>query len=1166
MANQTVRGITDISLDDKYALDIDRAYMTGIEALVRLPMLQHQRDQQRGLNTAAFISGYRGSPLGGLDQAFWKAQRWLEPHNVHFQPGINEELAATAVWGSQQTNLFSGARYDGVFGMWYGKGPGVDRSMDVFKHANAAGTSKFGGVLAVAGDDHACKSSTLPHQSEHDFIAASIPVLSPSNVQEVLDLGVYGWELSRYSGCWVALKAITENMDSAISADLDASRIQVVIPEGFELPEGGVHARWPDQPMEQEARLNRYKIYAAREFARVNGLNKVVLDSPKARLGIITSGKAYLDVMQALEDMGISAAVAAEIGLRVYKVGMPWPLEPQATHDFADGLEEILVVEEKRSIIEDQLTGQLYNYPVAARPKVIGEFDERGNELLSNLGELTPAKVAVAIASRIRRFFASEVMEQRIRWIESKELSLARPADVAERVPHFCSGCPHNRSTQLPEGSRALGGIGCHYMATWMPDRPTLTFTQMGGEGATWIGQAPFTDTKHVFQNLGDGTYFHSGILAVRAAVASGVNITYKILYNDAVAMTGGQPIDGSLSIPDLLRQLQGEGVRRIALVSDEPGQWRGHVPVIGGLSIHHRDEMDALQRDFREISGATVIVYQQTCAAEMRRRRKKGITEDPAKRLFINDAVCEGCGDCSVKSNCLSIVPKETELGRKRQIDQSACNKDYSCNRGFCPSFVTVTGGGLRKPRRVETAQMVFDPLPEPQLPDLSERPWNTVVTGVGGTGVLTITSLVAMAAHLEGKGCATMNQTGLAQKFGAVVSHVRVAKVQDDIMAVRIPAGEADLLLGCDLVVTTTYEAMAKAAHGRTHAVVNDAEVPTASFILNPDARFPTSTMKQRVLEEVGDSDCHFLDSSRIATTLMGDSIASNLFLLGYAWQRGLVPVSAAALERAIELNAVAVDFNKQAFLYGRRYANRPDQVLALLPESVAIAQLGTAELIEDRAARLVDYQDTRYAKRYRDTIAAVQAADPRPEDSASLTATAAKSLYKLMAYKDEYEVARLYSAPEFLAKIEAKFEGDYSLSFNLAPPLWSKRDPHSGELQKTEFGPWMLTAFRVLAPLRRLRGTALDLFGYTAERRGERQDIADYEGLLGALCERMEVATTLTEYALMQELLALPQQLRGFGHVKDRNRDQLALRHSTLMGRLEGQEDIVQIVEAA
>lgn len=1178
MASQTVPAITDVksmaqtslrkdvSLDDKYALDIDRAYMTGIEALVRLPMLQHQRDQQRGLNTAAFVSGYRGSPLGGVDQAFWKARRWLAPHNVHFQPGVNEELAATAVWGSQQTNLFSGARYDGVFGMWYGKGPGVDRSMDVFKHANAAGTSQFGGVLAVAGDDHACKSSTLPHQSEHDFIAASIPVLSPSNVQEVLDLGVYGWELSRYSGCWVALKAITENMDSAISADLDASRIQVVIPEGFELPEGGVHARWPDQPMEQEERLNRYKIYAAREFARANGLNKIMLDSPNARFGIITSGKAYLDVMQALDDMGINPAVAAEIGLRVYKVGMPWPLEPQATHDFADGLEEILVVEEKRSIIEDQLTGQLYNYPVAARPRVFGEFDDQGKDLLPNLGELTPAKVALAIAARIRRFYTSEVMEQRVRWIESKELSLARPADVAERVPHFCSGCPHNTSTKLPDGSRAFGGIGCHYMATWMPDRPTLTFTQMGGEGVTWIGQAPFTDTEHVFQNLGDGTYFHSGILAVRAAVASGVNITYKILYNEAVAMTGGQPIDGSLSIPDLLTQLRGEGVRRVALVSDDPGQWRGQLPSSADASLHHRDDMDALQRELREVSGTTVIVYQQACAAEKRRKRKKGSLEDPAKRLFINDAVCEGCGDCSVKSNCLSIVPKETELGRKRQIDQSACNKDYSCNRGFCPSFVTISGGGLRKPNRVDTTQIVFDPLPEPQLPDLHDRPWNTVVTGVGGTGVLTITSLVSMAAHIEGKGCATMNQTGLAQKFGAVVSHVRVAKTQEDIMAVRIPAGEADLLLGCDLVVTTTYEAMGKVAHGRTHAVVNDAEVPTASFILNPDARFPTVTMKQRVLEEVGDTDCHFLDSSRIATTLLGDSIASNLFLLGYAWQRGLVPVSAAALERAIELNGVAVDFNKQAFLYGRRYANRPEQVLALLPESVAIAQLKTDALIEDRAARLVDYQDESYAQRYRDTLAQLRTVDPQYEAADSLTATAAKSLYKLMAYKDEYEVARLYSDPAFLAKVEAKFEGDYSLRFNLAPPLWSKRDPHSGELQKTEFGPWMLHAFRILAPFKRLRGTALDVFGYTAERRQERQDIADYELLLGSLCDAIKAEKGDAHHAVIRELLSLPLQLRGFGHVKDRNRHQLAVRRQTLLTRLQGQEDVVQIVEAA
>ncbi|MFK7830853.1 MAG: indolepyruvate ferredoxin oxidoreductase family protein [Congregibacter sp.] len=1162
MSSSVQRGIRTVSLDDKYALDTARAYMTGIEALVRLPMLQHQRDQQRGLNTAAFVSGYRGSPLGGVDQAFWKARPWLDKHNVHFKPGINEELAATAVWGSQQTTLFSGARYDGVYAMWYGKGPGVDRSMDVFKHANAAGTSQFGGVLAVAGDDHACKSSTLPHQTEHNFIAASMPVLSPANVQEVLDLGIFGWEMSRYSGCWVALKAITENMDSAISASIDPARIQINIPDDFDLPAGGVHARWPDKPMEQEERLNRYKIYAARAFARANGINRVVLDSPNPRFGIITSGKAYLDVMQALDDIGITAAVAAEIGLRVYKVGMPWPLEPLDTHDFADGLEEILVVEEKRSIIEDQLTGQLYNYPVAARPKVVGEFDEHGGDLLPNLGELTPAIVALAIASRIRRFFQSETMEQRIRWIESKELSLARPADLAERVPHFCSGCPHNVSTRVPEGSHAMGGIGCHYMATWMPDRPTLTFTQMGGEGVTWVGQAPFTDTKHVFQNLGDGTYFHSGILAVRAAVAAGVNITYKILYNDAVAMTGGQPIDGSLSIPDLLRQLAGEGVRRIALVSDEPSAWRSGLPQNSGLSVHHRDEMDSLQRELREFQGTSVIVYQQTCAAEKRRRRKKGMLEDPSKRLFINDAVCEGCGDCSTKSNCLSIVPKETTLGRKRQIDQNACNKDYSCNNGFCPSFVTVVGGGLRKPRSVDAQQVVFDPLPQPKLPDISVRPWNTVVTGVGGTGVLTITSLVAMAAHIEGKGCATMNQTGLAQKFGAVVSHVRVAVQQEDIMAVRIPAGEADLLLGCDLVVTTTYEAMGKAAQGRTHAVINDAEVPTASFILNPDARFPTEPMKQRVLEEVGGEDCHFLDASHIATALCGDSIASNLFLLGVAWQRGLVPVSAEALDRAIELNKVAVELNKQAFLYGRRYANRPDQVLALVPQRARPAMLSLDELLDDRAQRLIEFQDALYAERFLAHVGRIRAIDPESEAENSITATCARALYKLMAYKDEYEVARLYSAPAFLESIRSKFEGDYSLRVNLAPPLLSKRDPRTNELQKREFGPWILTAFRLLAPFKRLRGSSLDIFGYTAERRQERQDIADYEALLGDI----SATQVHTHYALLREVLALPMQLRGFGHVKDRNRAQINLRRSNLLERLQAPSDVVRIVEAA
>ncbi len=1157
------RPIRKVSLDDKYALDRARAYMTGIEALVRLPMLQHQRDRQRGLNTAAFISGYRGSPLGGIDQAMWKARPWLEKHNVHFQPGVNEDLAATAVWGSQQTNLFQGAKFDGVFGMWYGKGPGVDRSMDVIKHANAFGTSRYGGVLAVAGDDHACKSSTLPHQSEHMFIGASVPVLSPANVQEVLDLGIYGWELSRYSGCWVALKAITENMDSAISADIDPNRIDIVIPDEFQLPADGVHARWPDKPLEQELRLNKYKIYAAREFARVNGLNRVVLDSPNARLGIITSGKAYLDVMQALEDMGIDDAVAAEIGLRVYKVGMPWPLEPRATHDFAEGLEEILVVEEKRSIIEDQLTGQLYNYPVAARPRVIGEFDENGRDLLPNLGELTPAIVALAIAGRIRRFFRSETMDQRIAWIEQKEASLATPRDIIERVPHFCSGCPHNTSTRVPQGSRAMGGIGCHYMATWMPDRETHTFTQMGGEGATWIGQAPFTETPHVFQNLGDGTYFHSGILAIRAAVSAGVNITYKILYNDAVAMTGGQPIDGTLRVEDLIYQVRGEGVRRIALVSDEPGRWRGQFRTVPGYSLHHRSEMDALQRELRGFQGTSVIIYEQTCAAEKRRRRKKGLLEDPAKRLFINDAVCEGCGDCSVQSNCLSVLPKQTELGRKREIDQSACNKDYSCANGFCPSFVTVLGGRLRRASgSTGEVDTLFDPLPEPALPSL-DRPWNTVVTGVGGTGVLTVTALVAMAAHIEGKGCATMNQTGLAQKFGAVVSHVRVSEKQDEIKAVRIPAGEADLLLGCDLVVTSTYEALGKVARGRTHAVVNKAEVPTAAFVLDPDARFPTTSMQEKILAEVGDEGTYFIDATAVATALLGDSIAGNLFLLGFAWQQGLVPVSAAALDAAIELNGVAVAFNKQAFLWGRRCAHQPETVLrAAGLDDEPSPPPGLDDIIADRADRLVKYQDARYAQNYRDTVERIRRADPRAGEVGSITMAAARNLYKLMAYKDEYEVARLYSDGEFQSKLEARFEGEYELRFNLAPPLLSKRDPATGQLLKREFGPWMGQVFSVLARLRFLRGTALDMFGYTAERRRERADIEEYLALLQQLVANLDE----DNYATARELAELPAKLRGFGHVKDRNREQLAERREELLQLFLGTPaSPVKIVEA-
>lgn len=1124
-----------VSLDDKYALDTTRAYITGIEALVRLPMLQHQRDLDRGLNTAGFISGYRGSPLGGVDQALWKARPFLDRHNIQFQPGVNEDLAATAVRGSQEVGLFPGAKYDGVFGMWYGKGPGVDRSMDVLKHANAMGTSKFGGVLAVAGDDHAAKSSTLPHQSEHMFMGASIPVLAPSNVQEVLDLGIYGWELSRYSGCWVGLKAITENMDSAISAEIDPRRIDIVIPKSFELPADGVHVRWPDTPLAQEERLNKYKIYAAREFALANKLNRVMLDSPKARLGIVTSGKAYLDVLQALEDLGIDQNQAADIGLRVFKVGMPWPLEPVATHAFADGLEEILVVEEKRSVIEDQLTGQLYNWPTDKRPRVIGEFDEHGQDLLPNLSELTPAMVARVIAARIRRFYQSESIEKRLAFYDQKEQSIASKQGKIARSPHYCSGCPHNTSTQVPEGSTALGGIGCHYMSTFMPSRPAQTFTQMGGEGVTWVGQAAFTDTQHVFQNLGDGTYFHSGLLAIRQAIAAGINITYKILYNDAVAMTGGQPVDGSLSVAQIIQQLKGEGVKRIALVSDDPDKFS--FKASDGLSIDHRDRLMTIQKQLSEVPGTSVLIYEQTCAAEKRRRRKRGLMEDPNRRVFINEAVCEGCGDCGKKSNCLSVLPKETELGRKRQIDQSACNKDYSCVKGFCPSFVSVIGGQLKKSKAALSAGE-FASLPEPAHPDLN-RPWNIVVTGVGGTGVLTVTAVLAMAAHIEGKGCATMNQTGLAQKFGPVVSHLRVAEKQEDINAVRIPAGDADVLLGCDLVVSTSDEAIAKVNVERTQAVVNVSESPTAEFVYNTEAEFPADSMKQMIEEEVGAGKVDFVTATSIATKLLGDAVATNFFMLGYAFQKGYIPVSLSAIEEAIELNGVAVDLNKQALLWGRRAVVDLDAVRqAAGLDSTPWQPLQTLDdIVDHRYQQLIDYQDERYAARFKHLVEKVKGAESGLSNAEAsgfrLSKAVAKALFKVMAYKDEYEIARLYSNGEFKKQIEEQFEGDYKLKIHLAPPLLSRVDPDTGEPKKITFGAWIMPLFAMLAPLKRLRGTALDMFSYTRERKMERGLIKTLE----ADVERIIAVLSDHNYQRALDYFQQVESIRGFGHVKQK-----------------------------
>ena len=1125
------QSLADIRLDDKYRLATGHLYLTGTQALTRLPMLQHQRDQARGLNTGCFISGYRGSPLGGLDKSLWEAREFLKEHAIHFQPGVNEELAATAVWGSQQTNLFPGARYDGVFAMWYGKGPGVDRCGDVFMHGNSAGVSPHGGVLLLAGDDHGCKSSTIAHQSEHAFIAASIPVLNPANVQEILDYGIIGWELSRYSGCWVALKTIAENVDSSAVVEVDPARIQTVVPADFELPEDGVHIRWPDPPLAQEKRLNMYKIYAARAFARANHLNRVMIDSPTPRLGIITTGKSYLDVRQALDDLGLDEALCAQVGLRVLKVGMSWPLEPVSVHEFAEGLDEILVVEEKRSVIEDQVTGQLYNWPVGKRPRVVGEFDEQGRSLLPNLSELTPAQIARVIAKRLAPIYSSDSIQARLAFLDAKEKALAARSYNTVRTPHYCSGCPHNTSTKVPEGSRAAAGIGCHYMVQWM-DRRTETFTQMGGEGVNWIGQAPFTDTPHMFQNLGDGTYFHSGHLAVRAAVASGVNITFKILYNDAVAMTGGQPIDGELRVDQLSRQVFNEGVQRIALVSDEPDKYPTRDTFAPITTFHHRRELDAVQRELREFKGVSVIIYDQTCATEKRRRRKRGKLEDPAKRAFINEAVCEGCGDCGEKSNCLAVLPRETELGRKREIDQNACNKDFSCVEGFCPSFVTVHGGGLRKPEALGAAARQDD-LPVPRMPAL-DRPWNILVPGVGGSGVTTLGALLGMAAHLEGKGSTVLDQAGLAQKFGPVVTHIRIAAKQDDIFAVRIAAGEADLILGCDLIVAAGDDALTRLNDKTSHAVINSHESATAEFTRNPDAQVPGEAMRQAIFDAVGADKTHFIDATRLATRLLGDSIATNLFLLGFAWQKGLVPLSVAAIEQAIELNGVGVKLNREAFRWGRRAAHEREAVESLArPVEQAEPRCETVdEIIAWRVDFLTRYQSARYARRYQTLVERVRQADREPDQA--LTEAVARYYFKLLAYKDEYEVARLYSEPAFRQRLASQFEGDYRLQFHLAPAWLAKRDPVTGEPRKREFGPWMLNAFEVLAKFRFLRGTPLDPFGYGADRKLERELIGEYERTVESLLSQLKPGNYRTAVAIA----ALPEQIRGFGPIKERS----------------------------
>jgi len=1141
-----------VSLDDKYALESGRVFLTGVQALVRLPMMQRQRDLKAGLNTASFISGYRGSPLAAYDLQLWQARRFLEKHHIRFEPGVNEDMAATAVWGSQQVNLGPKPKYDGVFSVWYGKGPGVDRCGDVMRHANSAGTARHGGVLALLGDDHNAVSSTVAHQSEHAMQAWMLPMLYPAGVQEYLDFGLYGWAMSRFSGCWVGFKCVTELVEASASVYVDPHRVDVRLPTDFEMPPGGLNIRWPDDRWSQEVRLTEHKVFAALAFARANGFDRTVLASPQPRFGIVTAGKSYLDTMQALEDLGIDAETAARIGLVVYKVGMPWPLEPEGLRRFAEGLDEILVIEEKRPILEHQIKEQLYNWPADRRPRVFGKFDEQSRWLLQAHGELSPAQVARVIAKRLQPFHTSPRIEDRLATLDRQRKALAgRSGPAVQRTPYFCSGCPHNSSTKVPEGSRALAGIGCHFMALWM-NRSTETFTQMGGEGAPWIGQQPFTDETHIFANLGDGTYYHSGLMAVRAAVAANVNLTYKILYNGAVAMTGGQPTEGHLLPWQIARQVADEGVRKVVVVTDEPDKYPIGTPWPDGCQVFHRDELDRVQKDLRETEGVTVLLYDQTCAAEKRRRRKRGTFPDPDRRVFINEQVCEGCGDCSVKSNCVSVEPLETEFGRKRQINQSACNKDFSCVKGFCPSFVSVHGARPRKARaaRAGVLEDALAKLPPAEVA-ATGAPYNILVTGIGGTGVVTVGALLGMAAHLEGKGVSVLDFTGLAQKNGAVLSHVRVGRRPEDLHAPRIADGGADLVLGCDMVVAAGDEALRKLAPGATAAVINSHLAPTADFTLNPDFSLEGARLRKLLREQAGDNRVEFVAATELATALMGDAIATNLFMLGYAAQRGLLPVSIEAIERAIELNAVAVDGNKRTFALGRLAAVDPKTVEEAARPQVPMAAEPPAatldEAVERRVRFLAAYQDAAYAERYLAFVREVRRAEEqRAPGREALAHAVARGLFKLMAYKDEYEVARLYSDGQFLKRLDTQFEGARKMTFHLAPPLFARRDPATGELQKREYGPWVFKAFALLARFKGLRGTRWDVFGYTDERRTERQLIEDYRALVTELLAGLSPEN----HGLAVQLAALPEEIRGFGHVKHRNLEKTRAKQTELL----------------
>ena len=1144
-----------VSLDDKYTLDSGRVFISGVQALVRLPLMQRERDRARGLNTAGFISGYRGSPLGGYDAALWQAARRLEAGDILFRPGINEDLAMAAVWGTQQLDFVPGRKVDGVFAIWYGKGPGVDRTGDAFKHANFAGSHPNGGVLVVCGDDHTGKSSSMGHQSDQAMIAANIPLLYPASVQDYLDFGLHGFALSRFAGTLAGFKTVNETVTATATVSVDPSRVSIVLPKDApEAPEG-VHIRPEYDPQGQDNRVVRYKLPRAQAYVRANRLDGPVFGAERpTRLGIVTAGKAVLDTLAGLRLLGIDEAMARALGVGVYKAALVWPLEPEGLAAFAADCAELLFVEEKRPVMEDQAKALFYNRE--PRPAIVGKRDGAGRALLPSDEPIEAAMAAAAIGDRLET--AGVLDSARVERLAALRARLGRNLPALsggiERSPFFCSGCPHNTSTKVPEGSLAMAGIGCHGMALLVPERNTLPVPHMGAEGVPWTGMAPFTETPHIFQNLGDGTYVHSGSLGIRAAVQSGVNVTYKILYNDAVAMTGGQPVEGAPSVGVIARQLLDEGVRKTVVVSDDPGKFEGLSDLPAGVRVRHRDALDEVQRDLRLVPGVTAIVYEQTCAAEKRRRRKRGAFPDPQRRVFIDPLVCEGCGDCSTQANCVSIHPLETEFGRKRRIDQSSCNKDYSCLKGFCPSFVTVVGGGPRKPAPAAVPADAFDSLPDPTLP-AADPEWDVLIAGVGGTGVITVGAVLGMAAHIEGKGASVFDMTGLSQKNGAVYSHLKIAADPETQPAAGIGLGEADLLLGCDIVAATAPVAVRALEPGRTLAVLNTTVTPPPGFQLDADMKLDGGFLARGLAEHVGDERARPVEATRIALALTGDTIGANTFMVGHAFQSGGLPLSAASIEEAIGINGVAVAFNIGAFRLGRLAAHAPDAVRALMPRAGAgdadgAAADGLDAMTARRAAFLAAWQNEAYAERYRAAVAAARAAEARLGRGEAFAAAVARGAFKLMAYKDEYEVARLFADSGFRQRIDEAFEGDFTLRFHLAPPLLAGRDANTGRPKKREYGAWMLWVFRALAACRGLRGTRWDPFGYTAERRAERRIRDRYLTDI----ERLAAGLTPDTLALAVEIAALPERIRGYGPVKEKAIGEAEAERARLFAALE------------